>query len=59
MPSEVFLQQPEFQDAHSDETALHSIWEPEGEEIEKGIEGGTDVKMDCETNRMHAMCPKI
>uniref|UniRef100_A0A671LSU8 PR domain zinc finger protein 2-like n=1 Tax=Sinocyclocheilus anshuiensis TaxID=1608454 RepID=A0A671LSU8_9TELE len=47
MPSEVFLQQPEVQDAHSDETALHSISEPEGEEIEKGIEGGTDVKMDC------------
>uniref|UniRef100_A0A672JVB2 PR domain zinc finger protein 2-like n=1 Tax=Sinocyclocheilus grahami TaxID=75366 RepID=A0A672JVB2_SINGR len=47
MPSEAFLQQPEVQDAHSDETALHSISEPEGEEIEKGTEGGTDVKMDC------------
>uniref|UniRef100_A0A673H7B7 PR domain zinc finger protein 2-like n=1 Tax=Sinocyclocheilus rhinocerous TaxID=307959 RepID=A0A673H7B7_9TELE len=47
MPSEVFLQQPEVQDAHSDEMALHSISEPEGGEIEKGIEGGTDVKMDC------------
>uniref|UniRef100_A0A8C1VJ03 PR domain containing 2, with ZNF domain a n=1 Tax=Cyprinus carpio TaxID=7962 RepID=A0A8C1VJ03_CYPCA len=47
LPSEVVLQHPEFQDAHSDETALHSISEPEGEEIEKGIEGGTDVKMDC------------
>ncbi|XP_016330804.1 PR domain zinc finger protein 2-like isoform X2 [Sinocyclocheilus anshuiensis] len=47
MPSEVFLQQPEVQDAHSDEMALHSISEPEGGEIKKGIEGGTDVKMDC------------
>ncbi|XP_058640123.1 PR domain zinc finger protein 2 isoform X1 [Onychostoma macrolepis] len=47
MPSEVFLQQLEVQDAHSDETAPHSILELEGEEIEKGIEEGTDVKMDC------------
>ncbi len=48
IPSEVFLQQPEVQDIHSDETALHSISEPEGEEIEKEIEGGTGVTMDCE-----------
>ncbi|XP_048065766.1 PR domain zinc finger protein 2 isoform X2 [Megalobrama amblycephala] len=42
MPSEAFLQQPEFQDDHSDEAVLHSILEPEGGEIER-----TDEKMDC------------
>ncbi|XP_052460122.1 PR domain zinc finger protein 2-like [Carassius gibelio] len=46
MPSEVFLQQPEVQDAQ-DEMALHSTSEPEGGEVEKGIKGETDVKMDC------------
>ncbi|KAK2898637.1 hypothetical protein QQF64_032116 [Cirrhinus molitorella] len=50
MPSEVFFQQHEVQDAHSDETALHSISEPEVGEIEKDIEGETDVKMDCKQN---------
>ncbi|XP_073675516.1 PR domain zinc finger protein 2 [Garra rufa] len=44
MASEVFLQQHEVQDAHSDETALHSISEPDGGKIEKETE---DVKMDC------------
>ncbi|XP_043102720.1 PR domain zinc finger protein 2 [Puntigrus tetrazona] len=42
MPSEVFLQQPKVQNAHSDETALHSISEPQEGEIEEG----RDVKMD-------------
>ncbi|XP_056116835.1 PR domain zinc finger protein 2 [Rhinichthys klamathensis goyatoka] len=41
MPSEVF-QQPEVQDDHSDEAALHSILQPEGGEIER-----TNEKMDC------------
>lgn len=42
MPSEAFLQQPEFQDDNSDEAVLHSILEPEAGEIERPNE-----KMDC------------
>ncbi|XP_059359549.1 PR domain zinc finger protein 2-like [Carassius carassius] len=51
MPSKVILQHPEVQDAHSDDTALHSISEPEEEEIEKRIEGGKDVKMACKDKK--------
>uniref|UniRef100_A0A9J7XMD6 PR domain containing 2, with ZNF domain a n=1 Tax=Cyprinus carpio carpio TaxID=630221 RepID=A0A9J7XMD6_CYPCA len=47
MPSEVFLQQPEVQEVNSDEMALHSTSVPEGGEIEKGLDGETDLKMDC------------
>ncbi|XP_001343122.2 PR domain zinc finger protein 2 [Danio rerio] len=43
MPTEVFLQDAH----HSDEAALHSISEQENCETERGIEGGTDEKMDC------------